>query len=135
MARSRSAIRSAVSSSPIWKRATTPANFGGVAVAGDVAGGGQRQALEAAPGRADAEQRQAVDHRVDRLGGEARLELDAEQAGGAGEVPLPQLVAGRAGQRRVQHAGDFRPGGEPFRDDQAGIHLVVQPQPHRAGAA
>ena len=63
---SRSAIRSETSSSPICSRTSGPANrrAGG---AGEEAGGRQRQALEPAPGGADAEQRQGLAERVGAL--------------------------------------------------------------------
>ncbi len=113
--------RSAGSSRPIWNRATGPSNRPLPAVR-VMAGGRQRQALEAAPGRADAEQGAARRSSASTASvREPRRELDAEQAGGAREVPLPQRVARRAGQSRVQHPRDLRPGGEPLGHAQAGL--------------
>ena len=61
-----------------------------------------------------------------------RLEHDAEQAAGAGEIALPDRVAGTAFKRRMQHARDLRPLLEPARDLQP--RLMVVRQPHRHGA-
>ena len=73
------------------------------------------QALEAAPGCAHAEQRQLVDEGVHRRL-RHRLEHDAEQAAGAGEVALPDGMAGIAFERGMQHAQHLRPLLEPARD-------------------
>ena len=89
------------------------------------------QALEAAPRRADAEQRERVDEGVHRCL-RHRLEHDAEQAARAGEVALPDRVAGTAFERRVEHARHLRPLREPARDLQPG--LVVMRKAHRHGA-
>ena len=48
-----------------------------------------------------------------------RLEHDAEQAAGAGEISFPDRVARIAFERRVHHAQDFRPLLEPARNAQA----------------
>src|SRR5436190_1113013 len=58
------------------------------------------EALKAAPGHADAEHRQRVEESQHRLFGH-RLEHNREQSAGADEVALPDVVAGRAGQRRI----------------------------------
>ena len=112
--RSRSAIRSVTSSSPIWKRIAGPpgaqrSRCGTREVERD------GEALEAAPGGADAEQRQRVEER-DSPRPAARLEHDAEQPARAGEVALPDRVAGIALERRMQHARDLGPLREPARD-------------------
>src|SRR4051812_36925389 len=66
------------------------------------------QAFEAAPGIAHAEQFYGVEQRVDGLL-RGRLEHDAEQAGGAGEIALPDRVTGIAFETGMQHAAYFRP--------------------------
>src|SRR6185312_13129397 len=58
----------------------------GAGSAGLEAGRRQGEALIAAPGRADAEEMEALDHPVRRLGAVLGLEDDAEQAAGAAEV-------------------------------------------------
>jgi hypothetical protein len=74
-----------------------------------------RQAVRAAPAVAEAEQRQRVDEAVGLFFGVARVEDDREQAAGAGEVALPEFVAGAVLEGRMQHLGDFRPRLEPCR--------------------
>src|SRR5262245_11134511 len=76
------------------------------------------EALEAAPRRADAEQRQRIDESRHRLL-RHRLEHNAEQAARAGEVALPDRVAGTALERRVKDLGDLRTPTEPARDLEA----------------
>src|SRR5206468_12960846 len=72
------------------------------------------QALEPAPGEAEAEQLQGVEEGGDRLLG-AWLEDKGEQAAGAGVVAGPEVVAGVAGQGRVDHPGDLRLHRQPAR--------------------
>src|SRR5207244_11931922 len=56
--------------------------FAGAGGARDEAGGRQGEAFIAAPRRADAEGRQALDHGMRRLGAVAWLEDDSEEAAG-----------------------------------------------------
>src|SRR5215470_14316779 len=89
------------------------------------------QALEAAPRRADAEEVQRVDERVDRALRD-RLEDDAEEAARAGKIAAPHGMARTALERRMQHANDLGARGEPTRDLQS--RLMVLRQPHAQGA-
>src|SRR5829696_1986927 len=73
-----------------------------------------REALEAAPGGADPEQLEAVEHRLE-CPFRSRLEHDREQPRRALEVALPDRVAGIALERRVEHASDLRSRSEPAR--------------------
>ena len=66
-----------------------------------------REAFVAAPGCADAEQFERIEESIHRLL-RHRLEHHAEQARGAGEVALPQRVAGMARHRRMQQAQALR---------------------------
>src|SRR5262245_66103465 len=84
------------------------------------------EALEAAPRRADTEQRQRIDERVHRLL-RHRLEHDAEQAARAGEVALPDRVAGTALERRAQDRGDLWAPAEPAPDLQPGLIMLCTP--------
>src|SRR5260221_297954 len=70
-----------------------------------------------------------------RLGLELRLEDDAEEAAGAGEIALPQVIAGGAGKGRVEHLMHLRPFGEPGGDGEARLNLALQPHAHAAHAA
>src|SRR5262245_54075323 len=74
-----------------------------------------RETLEAAPGRANAEQRQRIDE-----GSHRRLwhwlQRDAEQAAGAGEIALPDRMPRAAFERRVKDAQHLRPLRKPARD-------------------
>src|SRR5262249_40964204 len=90
-----------------------------------------RQALEAAPRRADAEEAQCVDERVDRALRD-RLEDDAEEAARTGKIAAPHGMARTTLKRRMQHAGDLGARGEPARDLQS--RLMVLRQPHAEGA-
>src|SRR5262249_8207596 len=89
------------------------------------------QALEAAPRRADAEEAQRVDERVDRALRD-RLEHDAEKTARAGEIAPPEGMAWTALERRMQHAGDLGARGEPTCDLQS--RLMVLREPHAQGA-
>src|SRR5665213_1228780 len=80
--------------------------FGGGAVA--VAIEGNHKALEAAPGIAHAKKLDGVEQGIDRLL-RRRLQHDAEQARGAGKIPLPDRVARIAFERRMQHPDDLGP--------------------------
>src|SRR5215212_4971408 len=71
------------------------------------------ETLEAAPRGADTEQRQRIDEGVCCLLGH-RLEHDAEQAGRAGEIALPQRMTRIGLQSRMQYARDFGARLEPF---------------------
>ena len=64
---------------------------------------GQRQALEAAPGKTDTEQREPIDQRGAR-GIAAAGEDEAEQPRSAGEIAREDLVPGTGGQRRMGRA-------------------------------
>ena len=90
--RSRSAIRSPTSSSPIWRAhrrtARRPARCGADFRAVERDG----EAFVAAPRRADAEQGQRVEEGVHR-GLRHRLEDDDEQPAGAGEIAFPDGMA------------------------------------------
>src|SRR5215469_640606 len=103
--------------------------FGRRADAGAIEWNGQ--ALEAAPRRADAEQAELVQERVDRTL-RHRLEHDAEEPAGAGKIAPPDGMAGTAFQRRMEHAGDFGALREPARDLQS--RLMVLREPHAHGA-
>src|SRR5947208_3519674 len=94
---------------------------------------GDREALKAAPGSANAEQREFVDESV-HGGRRHRLEHDAEQAAGARIVALPQRMSGMAWKRRMQHARDLRPFAEPARDLEAGRIVRREPHAERAQA-
>src|SRR5947207_8571028 len=89
------------------------------------------QALEAAPRRADAEEAQRVDERVDRAL-RNRLEHDAEEAARAGEIAPPHGMTRTALERRMEHAGDLGALGEPTRDLQS--RSIVLREPHTQGA-
>ena len=93
-----------------------------------------REALEAAPGRADAEQRQRIDEGVRGLV-RHRLEHDAEQAGRAGEIALPDRMPGIGLERRMQHARDLGARREPSRDRERRLLMMHQPHLHGAQAA
>ena len=77
----------------------------------------------------DAEQRQRIDEGV-RGDIRHRLEHDAEQSRGAGEVALPDRMTRIGFERGMQHARDFRARREPARDRQRGLLMVHQPHPH-----
>src|SRR5262245_48717559 len=89
------------------------------------------QALEAAPRRADAEQAELVEERVDRTLRD-RFEHDAEQPARAGKIAPPDGVAGTAFQRRMEHAGDFGALSQPACNLQP--RLMVLREPHAHGA-
>ena len=92
------------------------------------------EALEAAPAPAHAEEAHAIEHRVDaRL--RDRLQHDGEQPGGADEVALPELVAARAGQRRIDHLAHFGPRRQPLRDRERALDMPREAQRQRAQAA
>ncbi len=106
----RSAIRSCGSSRPIAQPQARPARVPPRRRAHALGPHRDDQALEAAPAPAHREQAHAVEHRVDPLARD-RVQHDAEEAGGAGEVALPQFVAAGAGQRRIDdllHLGPRR---------------------------
>jgi hypothetical protein len=86
------------------------------------------ETFEAAPGKAHAEQIQGVEHDVDgRL--RPRFQHDAEQAGSAGEIALPDRVPRIALQLRVQDPCNFRTALQPARHFKSGS--VVLREPHR----
>src|SRR3954467_9783581 len=68
--------------------------------------GRDNQAFESAPGKADREQLQTIDHRGYGFVGN-RIEDDAEEAARAGEVAFPDRVALIVVERRIKHAGDL----------------------------
>src|SRR5262245_59373475 len=74
-----------------------------------------RQAFEAAPGIAEPEQCELVKECVHRFFGR-RLENDAEQATGAGEIPLPDRMPRVALECGMHDTQDFRSLLEPSRD-------------------
>src|SRR5262245_64133523 len=89
------------------------------------------QALEAAPRRADAEQAELVEERVNCTLRD-RFEHDAEQPARAGKIAPPDGVAGTAFQRRMEYAGDFGALSEPACNLQP--RLMVLREPHAHGA-
>src|SRR3954469_17036669 len=92
------------------------------------------QALEAAPGKAHPEQLEPVEHgRERRL--RAGLQHDREQAGGAGEIALPDVVARIGLERRMKHALAFGALREPARDLESLLLVLFQAQQHGAKAA
>ena len=101
----------------------------------DGPGGRQRQTLIAAPGGADAEQGEGIDHRDHRFRADIGLEDDAEQAAGAGVIALPDGMPGGAGKGGVKDAPHLRPLTEPARDANPRFHLVIEPDRERAHAA
>src|SRR5262245_12914486 len=92
------------------------------------------QALEAAPRRADAEQAELGEERVDRALRD-RFEHDAEQPARAGKIAPPDGVARTAFQRRMEYAGDFGALGKPARDLQPRLMVLRKPHPHGAQPA
>jgi len=64
-----------------------------------------------------------------------RLQHDAEQAGGAAEIPLPDRVAGIGFERRMQNPDDLGPGRKPARHLQAGAIMLREPDGQRAHPA
>ena len=60
--------------------------------------------------------------------------IDREQAAGAEEVALPELVLGMARQCRMEHARDLGPPLEPARDLDARAPMPLQPHVDRAHA-
>src|SRR5262245_56314647 len=93
-----------------------------------------REALEAAPGSADAEQGQLVQEGVNRCDG-SRLEYDAEKPARAGKIPFPDGMAGMALEGRMQHAQDFGAGFQPARDLHSRGVMLGEAHPHRAQSA
>ena len=94
---------------------------------------GNDQAFEAAPAPSQLEQPQAVQHGIDPRFGD-RMQDDAEQAAGPGEIPFPQVVPARAGQRREDHFGDFRALPQPLCDGQRAAGVTLEPHRQRAQA-
>ena len=96
---------------------------------------GDGEAFEAAPGIAEAEQLQRIEEGVALRLADAVDEVEGEEAGGAGEIPLPDGVARVALQPRMAHAGDLGPLLQPAGDLQAVLHVAAQAHVQRAQAA
>src|SRR5579872_2734736 len=94
----------------------------------------QGEAFEAAPGEADAETLQRIDQR-DPRGIVAAGKDEGEETRRPLEVALPDIMAGTAGQRRMQHARDLRLPGEPARDRETVLAMRFQPHRERAQTA
>src|SRR5262245_32082706 len=92
------------------------------------------QAFEPAPREAHAEQGEAVEKGVDGALWH-RFEYDTEQAGRAGKVPLPDGMAGRAGEGRVEYTPDFRTLAQPAGDNERCLLVALETDPHGAQAA
>ena len=90
-----------------------------------VVGGGNDQTLEPAPGKAQLEVMEAIQHGIHRRFG-GGLQDHPEQAASAGEIPLPQGMAGIGGQRRIQHPVHFRSALQPSGERQRGLGLLAQ---------
>src|SRR5271167_909677 len=90
------------------RSARRPSRGGAIACAIE----GNDEAFIAAPGIAEAEQFETVEHRGDR-GFAHRVQDDAEEAGRTGEIALPQRMAGVARQRGMDDARNLRPPLEP----------------------
>src|SRR6202041_415515 len=89
---------------------------------------GNDEAFKTAPRIAHAEQLERIEHGVDGFLW-SWFKNDTEQAGGSGEIPLPDRVTRIAFERRMQHAQDLGPAGKPLRHFQP--RAVVLCEPHR----
>src|SRR5271166_4887568 len=112
------------------RAARRPAGRGAVGCAVE----GNRQTFVAAPGSAEAEELEPVEEGRDRRLRDRR-EDDAEEAGRAGEIALPDRVAGVVGQGRVDHPQNLGPRLKPARQRQPLPLGFAQPQVHRAEPA
>jgi hypothetical protein len=95
---------------------------------------GDRQAFEAAPGSADAEQGQLVQEGMNGCDG-SRLEYGAEKSARAGKIPFPDRVAGMALEGRMEYAHYFGAFFEPAPDLHAGGVMLGETHPHGAQSA
>ena len=87
--------------------------------------GRQREALVAAPGIAQAEEREGVEEGLDRRL-RHRLQHHAEEARCAREVTLPQGMAGVVLQRGMEHPADFGPGLQPAGEPEPRLLVPLQ---------
>ena len=125
-------MRSSGSSSPIWKRRHVPGvrpGFGGA-----VRLEWHAQALEAAPGKAHAEEFEPVQEPSESIFA-LRLEHRREQPACTGEIAPPQLMAARARQGRVEHFFDFGTALQPVGDLECALHVALEPDIYGAQAS
>src|SRR5438477_599144 len=73
------------------------------------------ETLETAEARAHAEQFQGVQHSLE-VRPRGLVQLDAEQTTRTGEIAPPECVAGRVGERGIEHALHLPTGLQPLRD-------------------
>ncbi len=133
---SRSAIRSAGSSSPICSAHRRAAEIRPTAAdAGDEPVVGSARLSKPPQDAPMPNSSSAVDH-GDRSASvlNSGRNTTPNRLHGAGEIALPERVAGRAGQRRVQHLLHLRPRRRASAPREPGLHLL-RPAARRACAA
>src|SRR6185312_14315157 len=93
------------------------------------------EAGDAAPAIADLEELERINKLLHLRFAEALMEDDGEQAGGAGEVSLPKIVAGTGGKSGMENAFYFTSGAEPARQFERGLLNLVEAHGHGLHAA